>query len=264
MAAIAVSTLLHVALFGLVLNHFMGAPSGGGGQMLDAIEIEVIGGDALESATATAGKAAGTAATSDVAGSTAAMSSQAQTSAPAMAAQAAAAPQPMDARDADLPAPSPLVVPPLILPPLEVQPPEVPVATEVRIEIAVPTPSIDASSAASPAADAGGSTAAASVPAAPTAASAAASPGEVVRFNTAVRKALSSQRPKRGWPSGRVLLAFSVSDAGRVENAELVQASADTRLNRLTLEWIAAVAMPTPPSGLPLADRRYSIPLTVK
>jgi TonB family protein len=256
-AAVAVSVLLHAVMFGLVLNRLMSSPSGGGGHLLDAIEIEVVDAQALESTSPNVAQAGGTVATSDTAGA-----APAATPMPAAAAtkpapaQAAADPVPVEQRDADLVAGSDR-------PTLKIETPPVVTTDATRVvepfETAAPT-----TSAAAVMADAGGSTVSAPIASLPSPAAAAASPGEVARFNAAVRKALANNRPKPGWPSGRVLLAFSVSDTGHVENAELVEASANARLNRLTLAWINTIAMPEPPRGLPLADRRYSIPLTVK
>lgn len=256
-AAVAVSVLLHVAVFGLVLNRLMTSPTGGGGYLLDAIEIEVVDAQALESTSPNIAQAGGTIATSDTAGAAAATTpAPAAAAAEATAAQAVADPVPPEQRDADLVAGSDR-------PPLKIELPTVVTTEAPRIVEPVET-SAPTTSAAAVTADAGGTTVSAPIASLPSPAAAAASPGEIARFNAAVRKALSNNRPKPGWPAGRVLLAFSVSDAGHVENAELVEASANARLNRLTLAWISAIAMPEPPRGLPLADRRYSIPVTVK
>ena len=252
--AATVSALAHFVLFGLALHYLKSQPAGGGGQLLDAIEIEVVDAQALESTLPAIAHAGGGAALSDATGSTSATAST------SLAAAAAPPPPPSDAvelppepRDADLVAGA--------------SQPRRTTDTQPTVAIDAPptSPQFESASPSPTAAsDAGGSTTSAPAASAPSPAAAAASPGEVARFNAAVRKALAANRPKRGWPSGRVLIAFSVSDAGHVENAELVESSANTRLNQLTLAWITAIAMPEPPRGLALADRRYAIPVTVK
>ena len=260
-AALVFSTVLHLAVLGAVVRYVTGQQSGGGGQLLDAIEVEIIGGDALESTSANVGKAAGAAATSVDAGSRETVAVPPTVSVAKPAPQAASDLQPADATDADMIARARAT----LEPPTKIAPAhEAIVAAPEPVADTSVKPEAQASAAAVTAADVGGQTVTAEPATVASAAAAAASPGDIVRFNAAVRKALSSQRPKRGWPSGRVLIAFSVSEVGRVENAELVEASADSRLNKLTLAWITAVAMPTPPVGLAAVDRRYSLPLTVK
>lgn len=244
-------------MFGLVLDRLMTPPTGGGGTLLDAIEIEVVDAQALESTTPTAAPAGGAVATSDASGAT-----QAVTPIPASTAAAEPSPAlataidvPTQQRDADLVAGNDRRILPI----------ETPAAapTDAPRIVEAPKPLALATAAAAPS-EPGGSTTSAPVTSAPSPAAAAASPGDIARFNAAVRKALAANRPKPGWPAGRVLLAFSVSDVGHVENAELVEASPNARLNRLTLAWISTIAMPEPPRGLALADRRYSVPVTVK
>ena len=98
-----------------------------------------------------------------------------------------------------------------------------------------------------------------------TAAMAAASPGEIMRYGVEVRKALTRAVPaRRNWPAGQVTLAFTVSERGATEHVELVGTSGNARLDRLMLDWIAAARLPEPPVNISADNRRYVMPVRVR
>lgn len=245
---VAVSAAVHAVLFAVVLDQ-LARDRGGGGQLLDAIEIEVVDAVARESV-APRDETGGGVATEAAAGG---LPQQAHQVATAHAEPSRSA---ADVATSDAAADADLTAAPKVQPDGK-QEPNTPLPPTERSDTAT------ASTSAVAAAEAGTASTTVAPAAQPGSAASGASPGTVARFNAEVRKALGRNRP-RGWPAGHLLLAFSVSEAGRVENAELTKESANGRLNRLALEWIATVDMPVPPQGLPPAERRYSIPITVR
>ncbi len=241
--ALAVSAALHLALFALLLG-YLASERGGGGHLLDAIEIEVVDAPARESVTPRDNTGGGVAAEAEAGG--APQQTQATAGSQTISTKSAADAPNSDAV-ADLAAGRGTETD----------------TRDVSNAPASPTMRADAGAGAATPMEAGAASTTVAPAAQPGSAASSASPGAVARFNAEVRRALGRNRP-RGWPQGHLLLAFSVSDTGRVENAALTQASANDRLNRLTLDWIATVDMPVPPQGLPASERRYTIPITVR
>lgn len=246
--AMVVSAVLHGLLLAaalLVWTH----PFGGGGTRLDAIEIEVVDTGVLESASKSGQQGGGDETPTETTGragrETSAATTVATAAAPTEPPLATAVP-PLDSTTPDMAA----AAKPALAPPA---PPESP-----------PTPAPPITTAGAPPTEVGGAVAVAVAAMTPQAAAAAASPGDVLRFQADVAKALRKKVQTGKWPRGRVLLAFSVSVTGKVENATLMEPSADARLNQIVLAWIAAIPMPVPPAGLTAAQRRYSIPLQIK
>ena len=252
--AALVSAAAHLVLFGFALTWWM-SDFGGGGQMLDAIEIEVVDAQALESTTRR-GAGGGAAATADTEGGSRTIETSSSAAVPAAAPNSAPTTPIAEDTRADI-----ATAVKQGTSPTRAQTAASPDRPDVAVETP-PTPDMPHPPASST--DAGGTAVTAQQVATPAPATAGASPGEVARFKAEVRKTLVRNRPKPGWPAGRLVLAFSVSDTGHVEDVALIEASANARLNQLSVAWIKAIAMPSPPTGLSADDRRYSIPVTIR
>lgn len=254
--AVAVSVLLHGGLFGLVLNRWATTLKGGDGILLDAIEIEVVDADALESAAKVReiGGSQSTMATVIGSGQTTAFSAAATSAAsqsanaqPAgLAAQVDDASESTAGERADVPRVASAAAP------------------SVAIEAAATTGSAAVTDAAAP-----GAAATTVVVRSEMSASAGAAPGVADRYRLDVRKALSRNPPRPSLPAGTAVagtavIAFSVSEIGTVQDAVLQEASRSARLNQVLLAWITGASMPVPPRGLSADQRRFSIPYTVR
>lgn len=256
--AAIVSAALHLVVFGAILGNWLSAPKGGGGQLLDAIEIEVIDTDSRESTAAAIAHAGGRQA---MPGPT---SVDAPTDNTAAAAASAAKPPPANVDAADR-TPKEVVGETAAttqstptLRDAQSEPPHITIEVETK-------PSFAASAAAAPS----GASAVAISESVVAASAATAAPGVADRYRLAVRKALSRRPPRPNLPAGTAvagiaLIAFSVTATGTVENAELLESTRNPRLNQILLGWIAASNLPAPPPGLTAAERRFSIPYTVR
>lgn len=256
--AVAVSVVLHGVLFGMVLVQWAASLKGGDGQQLDAIEIEVVDADALESPSKTREQGGGNRSTSaETIGS-------GQTDV-AVASAASTPSQPPTPQNASTPEADAAVGEQTAGKPLDTAP----VKNDAAVVLPV-TPDAAPAATANPAASTpAGSTATAAAINSSVPAAAGASPGQIDRYRLDVRRALSRHPPRPSLPagsaaSGTALIAFSISDTGAVEDAALLQATRSARLNQLLLAWIKTTAMPTPPPGLSRDERRFSIPFTVR
>ena len=255
--AVAVSVLLHGGLFGLVLNRWATTLKGGGGQLLDAIEIEVIDADALESAAKVREIGGGSQST------TAAAIGSGQTIA-ASAAAASAASQSATPPPAGIAAPVDEASE--IAAGERADPPRV--AATATSRVALEAAAATEAPAVAVAVEQGAASATAVVPSAMPA-SAGAAPGVADRYRLDVRKALSRNPPRPSLPAGTAVtgtavIAFSVSEIGKVEDAVLQEATRSARLNQVLLAWITGASMPVPPRGLSADQRRFSIPYSVR
>ena len=253
-AAIAASLLAHGALIAFAVMHFS-SPPGGKGTRLEGIEVTTISAEAFESHVRSLSTGGGSdRPVSAAEGDAAADKSAATTSPPASAAEAKPSLSLLTSKD--LEAATAVAAAP------EAKP------VETQLEES-PRPAATAADAAPPETSqhqalSGGALTQAPASSTAQAAATSASPGEVARFAADVRNALSKSRPRQGWPSGKLLVAFTVTELGQVADAELLRASGNTRLDTLTLGWIRSAHMPIPPAGMTPADRRYSIPLTIR
>jgi TonB family protein len=245
-AALVASVVLHGVLLGWAVLHFSAASFGARGVQLEGIEIEVISAAALDSLLRAAQPVGG--------GTTAPTENDGQAAVARPEQPPPIAPQ---AAVPDMPQSLSVIAAP---------------EAEARVPDAAPDPKPvveakphEASTpvVAAPSADAGGSTSEAAVPSAQASGAAGAAAGEVQRYALDVRRVLSRSRPKTGWPAGTLRVAFTVSDAGDVAKAEIVEASGNARLDQRALAWIGATRFPVPPVGLTSSERTYSIPLTV-
>jgi outer membrane biosynthesis protein TonB len=245
-AALVGSLIAHVALGAWAIARFV-EPRGGRGVQLEAIEIEIVTAAALESLQSAANLANGSA------GAIAEQPGQAAEREPvAPRTQTAKAAQPeilvISTREAEL-----SVVVPEPTKQIDEKPQQAHDDTKPATSPLEAVPS-----------EAGGAVAqspeASNVP---RAAAVGASPGDIARFRSDVRKALSRHPPRQGpgGPPVSAIVAFRVSELGRVENAELLLPSRNARTDKLLLTWITGAPMPVPPVGMKPDDRFYCIPV---
>jgi TonB family protein len=57
--------------------------------------------------------------------------------------------------------------------------------------------------------------------------------------------------------SGRVLVAFSISNEGALMGVRLAKSSGHDRLDRQAMQIVSKAAFPTPPAGMSLIGRTY-------
>ena len=57
--------------------------------------------------------------------------------------------------------------------------------------------------------------------------------------------------------SGRVMVAFSISDDGALTGIRLAQSSGHTELDHQAVQIVSKTAFPVPPSGMSLISRTY-------
>jgi protein TonB len=96
----------------------------------------------------------------------------------------------------------------------------------------------------------------------PSRAAVAASPGAVRAFSRQVAAALSRSRPR---PSatrsrGTTLIAFAISEGGRLEFVRIARSSGDGVLDNAALAAVRKANLPSPPPGLTLKQRTYEMP----
>ena len=266
-SAAALSLALHAAIVALAVAHWGPTLRGGGGQQLGAMIIEIVDATAVDSVV-TAAEAGTTGA-----GALAQIEGQSPTL-PTPAANAAAQPVAKSAADGlppvEGPAPDAMATSKPDHAPQE-RTTEDAVTETVRGE---PARGAAPPNMTAPPVIAGGSTSVAMAETSAQPSAAAASPGDIERYRNDVRQALGRQPPRRGLAHGAlkqsrgrtatVVIGFGVSDQGDVENAQLLEPSLNPELNALLLTWINAAALPPPPVGLSAADRRFSLPLTIR
>ncbi len=242
--ALLASLAVHGALLAWAIVHFSTAPTGSRGVQLEGIEIEIISAAALESMmrVPTADAGGGAAVTADTAGQSVAVRPE----------------PPAQARAPETPQTITVITAPVSEAQVSATAPEPPKPTEIKPPEPVQQTPVPAAAPVT----AGGATTEAAVPSTRQAAAGAA-PGDVARYASDVRRVLSRNRPKSGWPAGSVRVAFTVSETGDVATAEIVAPSGNARLDQRALTWIGATRFPKPPVGLTLSERTYAIPLTV-
>jgi len=260
--ALALSGAAHAALIAAMVIAWGPALRGGGGEQPGVAMIIVADATAVDGVVTTAVPAATAAGRmAEAVGQVATTATVSPAAAPASTAAGGGAPLSprSDAADATEAAPAHPDKAETLVPAVAHRP-----DTEVRQMNAA------AAAATPPPTSAGGVQAAAAVDAGGTAAAAvAASPGEIERYRSDVRQSLGRHPPGRALAHGSVrattvMIEFGVSGSGVVIDAQLRQASRNAALDAALLRWIRALQLPPPPAGLTEAERRFSLPLTIR
>lgn len=257
------STLVHAGALAVVVLGLLGSsPSGGGGVVLEAISVELVSGNALESrAEAMASDTAQAASVADAEGvpaeaepaqaSAEARSKTTRPERPPEAAAVIATAAPMMAALASeiVPLPEPKLI--------EEKAPE----TSTEPQTRVPEPAAPAAAASGGAASRASETSAAD-----SGARAGASPGEVNRYNSAVSRTISGVMRKltSSGRRGALSLVFTVSTEGEAVDVRISEASGDAALDRLVLSLMRNASFPEPPARMTTAQRTFAVPIRVK
>ncbi len=76
-------------------------------------------------------------------------------------------------------------------------------------------------------------------------------------FMIRVMAAIGPKQLDGGGLTGRVLVAFSISDTGALTAVRIAQSSGEDRLDRQALQIVSRASLPAPPSGLSVTQRSY-------
>lgn len=110
----------------------------------------------------------------------------------------------------------------------------------------------------------GGATALATSGSEASSGSAAASPGEVSSFSRLVRDAIGRKRPRHRGVRGKVTVSFALAEDGTLSRVAVARSSGREDLDTAALDTVRRVKFPTPPAGLTLAQRSYSVQFEFK
>lgn len=250
--ATVVSTAAHLLLAGYMMLDPIREDIGVGGEVLEAVSVDIITGAALEALLARPESDGGAAQAVDahIGTATTTFEEQAPQAPPNEARESEAKPEapvkpeenlisepdvtvaearhPVEERFQDKPDPQEV----------EQGPP-----TEARAA------SIVGASSASSSATAGGSNG-----------QSAASAGRANRYAMEVRAALGRARPRHSGIKGSVWIKFAIDQKGAVVAAEVSRTSGSQRLDALALGSIRAARLPMPPPGLNDLQRTYVVP----
>lgn len=180
---------------------------------------------------------------------------------------AAAAPLPVAAATAAAsPPPAPSVAAPA--PEVTAPDPDVPATVASQTALMAPTtetkkPEVQAepASAQLPPVAATSSAAVASVVNSTAPASVSASHGDMIKYANKVRSRLAAHRPAGVDQRGKVIVTFTVSGSGAIDQLEVQSTSGFPRLDRMALASVRSAApFPTPPSAATLQQRTFAIP----
>jgi protein TonB len=96
---------------------------------------------------------------------------------------------------------------------------------------------------------------------APSSARVSASPGAVINYAAVVRARVASRRPPGPGKRGTVVITFGVSRSGGLAFANISRSSGDAGLDRTVLSAVRSAApFPTPPAGSSPGQLRFSMP----
>lgn len=93
---------------------------------------------------------------------------------------------------------------------------------------------------------------------------AAASPGQIARYATEVRTVLGRARPKSANEKGKLIATFEIGSDGRVTYCNITKSSGSDALDRVTAQSIRALPFPPPPHLMTAAQRTFSVPFQFK
>jgi protein TonB len=261
LAAVALHALIVPAyLWGLAREH----TAGGGGALLEAVDIELVDGEVLEALVASKASSASAATSAAIARQQGAPSPDELSAPEQQAAPAAKAQPPTEQKREDEPTPAktaslPDAIAIIAVPSAEDQTVAAPPERGRNPDEPRPTQLPRAVSAAAQAD--GGATARAASPAA-TASEARpqASTGAVRRFAGDVRAAIARTRPRAGGQRGSVTITFALGPDGSIRTANVTQPSGNDALDAAALAAVRRAAFPPPPAGMTSAELTYAIP----
>lgn len=260
--AAALALVAHAAVIGALLMAPIDPVNGGGGQLLDAISVEIVASDVMESRAATPEERH------------AAPAREAVAAEDGQAADDKAAAQPGRSRAKASTAPQSAALPVLTAPQS---------ATEDTVTLAAARPddtnkaepderrpqhtgpvSIDAETksggAASQASTTGGAQAQAATVSASMSGRAAASPGALQKYANLIRVALTKARPTGRGRQGTVAITFAIGPSGALRFAKVTGASGLAAIDDAALSAVRRVRFPAPPEGMTDEQRTYTVP----
>lgn len=89
---------------------------------------------------------------------------------------------------------------------------------------------------------------------------AAASPGQIAKYALDVRAVLGRARPKGTRDRGKLIATFEIGPDGRVVTCIVTKGSGSEELDRATTQAIRALKFPEPPAHMTTAQRTFSVP----
>lgn len=257
LASLAVAAAAHTAILVALCQTPANNAVGGGGELLDAISVEVVSSDVLESR---ANLPAPTASAAAVAASTGA-GTQPHEAVPQQEPEPiASSPEPTvvaEAEDALAPAPT-----------AKTSTEEIREAVETPREPESPPepkkqPAAEAATA-SQSGDTGPSQAGAeargTVAQNGQSGAASASPGEVHEYARKVVAALAEAKPTSAGRRGTVHISFTINLSGALDQARIARSSGARQLDEAALEAIQRAQFPVPPEGMTTTQLTYEVP----
>jgi protein TonB len=233
-------------------------PSGGGGEMLEAISVEIIVASAVESRAAPAEQA--------MAAANAPVAPEEGDRMPDADRSTKPEPKPEEPEPQPEPQPEPAthdvalaeqVAPPEPAPPEPALPEPIPPKAEPeKTEAEKPEPAEPNRS--------GGVAALGVAPVASGTARASASPGMVQRYAMQVRTALARNKPDGRGRRGTATVTFAISAAGKLSFARLTAPSGNALLDKAALAAVQRTSFPPPPEGMSETQLTYVIPFHFK
>ncbi len=88
--------------------------------------------------------------------------------------------------------------------------------------------------------------------------------GHATRFALAVRQALGKSRPRHAGTKGRVVITFGLAESGSLRFAEVSRSSGNPGLDAATLTAVRTATFPRPPANLTDRQRTYVVPFDFK
>lgn len=259
LASLAVAAAAHTAVLVALCQTPANNAVGGGGELLDAISVEVVSSDVLESR---ANLPAPTASAAAVAASTgAAADTQPQEAAPQPEPEPiASSPEPTvvaEAEDALTPAPAAKASTEEIREAVEKpREPESPPEPKKQPAAEAATASQSGDTGPSQAgAEAGGTVAQNGQSGA-----ASASPGKVHEYARKVVAALAEAKPTSAGRRGTVHISFTINLSGALDQARIARSSGARQLDEAALEAIQRAQFPVPPEGMTTTQLTYEVP----
>jgi protein TonB len=99
---------------------------------------------------------------------------------------------------------------------------------------------------------------------APATARASASPGAIQKYAMQVRTALARNKPDGRGTRGTVTIVFGISESGKVRFTRLSNSSGNSVLDKAALAAVLRTSFPIPPQGMTEAELTYAIPFHFK